>query len=391
FSVEAKGEGTLSYEWYAGTTKLNVNEPTLKFIASCDLTGTSIYVIVSDENGKVSSDVVTLTVNHVFAEEWTFDDEHHWHDCGCGAMVGLEDHVDADEDGDCDVCGTYYSHLRVQVYLEFIEKFISEDMKEAGLTTVEQVKAAMLKGIQEKVAGANEKNTLIVEAQLEFLSLTNKVWEEAGEEHWPTDMLGNPLSLKVTLPYPKGTNKDDYKFLVAHMFSENMDGNKAGTFEYFTPTKTDEGLVVYVSGLSPFIIYYEKIVTSEPSIVIPDTSVKGIEYAGLISALEKASLIKGEGELWNKLLTAMNNATELLSSDNQLAVDAATEELNDLIAEMNLTQTAVVAPNYNMYLLAFAMLMVTLLALVAIYNKKRNLSLDNTPVVDYNISDDDRN
>jgi len=391
FSVEAKGEGTLSYEWYAGTTKLNVNEPTLKFIASCDLTGTSIYVIVSDDNGKVSSDVVTLTVNHVFAEEWSFDGEHHWHDCGCGAMVGLEDHVDADEDGDCDVCGTYYEHLRVQVYLEFLEKFISEDMKEAGLTTVEKVKAAMLKGIQEKVAGANEKNTLIVEAQLEFLSLTNKAWEEAGEEHWPTDMLGNPLSLKVTLPYPEGTNKDDYKFLVAHMFSENMDGNKAGTFEYFTPTKTDEGLVVYVSGLSPFIIYYEKIVTSEPSIVIPDTSVKGIEYAGLISALEKASLIKGEGELWNKLLTAMNNATELLSSDNQLAVDAATEELNDLIAEMNLTQTAVVAPNYNMYLLAFAMLMVTLLALVAIYNKKRNLSLDNTPVVDYNISDDDRN
>lgn len=44
---------------------------------------------------------------HTFAEDWTSDDNQHWHAATCGHDVkdGLADHVDANGDGKCDVCG----------------------------------------------------------------------------------------------------------------------------------------------------------------------------------------------------------------------------------------------------------------------------------------------
>lgn len=50
---------------------------------------------------------------HTFAEEWSFDKENHWHAATCkhrGAVADKAPHADENNDGACDVCGTMGDH-----------------------------------------------------------------------------------------------------------------------------------------------------------------------------------------------------------------------------------------------------------------------------------------
>ena len=42
---------------------------------------------------------------HSFPETWCKDDAKHWHECECGAKSGEANHIDANSDHKCDVCG----------------------------------------------------------------------------------------------------------------------------------------------------------------------------------------------------------------------------------------------------------------------------------------------
>ncbi|MCD8347174.1 MAG: YDG domain-containing protein [Lachnospiraceae bacterium] len=80
-------------------------------------------------------------------------------------------------------------------------------------------------------------------------------WVKATEENFPAD------GLTVILPYPEGTNKDDYDFTVTHMFTSTAFGKTPGDVESPEVTKTDSGIQVTVTGLSPIAIGWTEIET----------------------------------------------------------------------------------------------------------------------------------
>ena len=58
----------------------------------------------------------------------------------------------------------------------------------------------------------------------------------------------------MVIPYPEGTDRTKHDFVVSHMFTEEMNGHKAGEIEYPSVTKTGEGLEFKVNGLSPISV-----------------------------------------------------------------------------------------------------------------------------------------
>ena len=59
--------------------------------------------------------------------------------------------------------------------------------------------------------------------------------------------------LKVTLPYPSGTDKT-YTFTVVHMFTSTAFGKTPGDVEMPAVTNTDKGIEFEVTGLSPISV-----------------------------------------------------------------------------------------------------------------------------------------
>lgn len=72
-------------------------------------------------------------------------------------------------------------------------------------------------------------------------------WENAAAEKFPKS------GIKITMPYPTGTNKN-FQFYGQHLFAEDVNGYKAGTIENLEITKEDGGISFVVHGLSPVSI-----------------------------------------------------------------------------------------------------------------------------------------
>lgn len=72
-------------------------------------------------------------------------------------------------------------------------------------------------------------------------------WEDAVAEKFPKS------GIKITMPYPTGTNKN-FQFYGQHLFAEDVNGYKAGTIENLEITKEDGGISFVVHGLSPVSI-----------------------------------------------------------------------------------------------------------------------------------------
>ena len=58
----------------------------------------------------------------------------------------------------------------------------------------------------------------------------------------------------MLLPYPQGTGKSGYEFVVVHAFTTDDFGKTVGTMESPSVTKTADGIQVTTTGLSPILI-----------------------------------------------------------------------------------------------------------------------------------------
>ena len=89
-----------------------------------------------------------------------------------------------------------------------------------------------------------------VSVQLSFDG--GKTWVPADEETFPT------RGVDVVLPYPEGTDKDAYDFVVAHLVTVSVNGQEAGQIEILKPEKTEDGLKIHISSTSPFSVGWKK-------------------------------------------------------------------------------------------------------------------------------------
>ncbi len=131
----------------------------------------------------------------------------------------------------------------------------TDDMKEAGFDTEDKVKNAMYTAVVEELDDDEDidEAELIVGSQLydvDFLvSFDGGItWEKVTEETFPDD------GLTVEMAYPEGTDAKTNNFVVAHMFTHNMLGHKAGETETMVPEKTETGIKFKVSALSPVLV-----------------------------------------------------------------------------------------------------------------------------------------
>ena len=127
------------------------------------------------------------------------------------------------------------------------------------LNTVIKIETYIQGSIIEKDSNIKADNVEHYEAVLMYEDEKGD-WHIADENYFPEDG-----RLEVKLPYPAGTDKT-YNFVVAHMFTSAAFGKVPGEVEFPTVTKTDDGLVFYVTGLSPISLGWTAPVTpSVPS------------------------------------------------------------------------------------------------------------------------------
>lgn len=120
-----------------------------------------------------------------------------------------------------------------------------------SLNTPAKMEAQMKQNIQSKVASVPQENTVVYDITL-MVNVNGAGWQVAGKNNFPAN------GLTITLPYPEGTGRDANDFVVCHLFTEDMNGHKAGEVEYPAVTKTESGIRFKVYGLSPISVGWTK-------------------------------------------------------------------------------------------------------------------------------------
>ena len=133
---------------------------------------------------------------------------------------------------------------------------ISDDLKNSDFNTVSKIEDALETALSITTEEEKERSKL-VDVKLMISTDGGKNWDEATAENFPAG------GIDVVLPYPDGTNGDEYSFSVAHMIGTSANGKTAGEIEKPGTTNTSSGISTHFNGLSPVMITWTK--NSSPS------------------------------------------------------------------------------------------------------------------------------
>ncbi len=125
-----------------------------------------------------------------------------------------------------------------------------------ALCTPEKIETWMRTEIQKLSGQATESGIAIYDVTL-MIQTGSQGWIKADRNNFPAE------GLTVTLPYPEGTGKDSHDFVALHLFTEDMNGFKAGETESPQVTKTEKGIEFTVRGLSPISVGWKEAVKPE--------------------------------------------------------------------------------------------------------------------------------
>ena len=112
--------------------------------------------------------------------------------------------------------------------------------------------------IREKSSTIAETNIVTYDVEL-MINVNGAGWKKATVDNFPSS------GLTITLPYPSGTGRNTHNFVVAHMFTSDMNGFRAGDVEHPKVTKTKDGIMFKVYGLSPISIGWKEAKRSSSS------------------------------------------------------------------------------------------------------------------------------
>ena len=125
-----------------------------------------------------------------------------------------------------------------------------------NLNTPAKIENQMRLNIQSQAGDIPQGNTEVYDVTL-MVNVDGAGWVQAGKDNFPAN------GLTVTLPYPQGTGRDTNDFVVCHLFTEDMNGHRAGETEYPAVEKTAEGIRFKVYGLSPISIGWKDVVKTD--------------------------------------------------------------------------------------------------------------------------------
>ena len=133
---------------------------------------------------------------------------------------------------------------------------ISDDLKNSDFNTVSKIEDALETALSITTEEEKERSKL-VDVKLMVSTDGGSTWTTATAENFPAE------GIDVVLPYPDGTNGDEYSFSVAHMIGTSANGKTAGEIEKPGTTNTSSGISTHFNGLSPVMITWTK--NSSPS------------------------------------------------------------------------------------------------------------------------------
>ncbi len=120
------------------------------------------------------------------------------------------------------------------------------------LNTPGKIENHMRLKIKESSVKVPDANIVVYDVEL-LVNINGTGWQKATKDNFPS------TGLTVTLPYPSGTGRDTHDFVVAHMFTADMNGFRAGDVEYPAVTKTENGITFKVNGLSPVSVGWKDV------------------------------------------------------------------------------------------------------------------------------------
>ncbi|MCM1044727.1 MAG: Ig-like domain-containing protein [Candidatus Gastranaerophilales bacterium] len=140
--------------------------------------------------------------------------------------------------------------VNVEISPTISEASLTDAVKDkTGCSTVEELVTYLKNSVETK--GYTSANSSVMEVTIKVSTDGGKTWEAATEATMPKE------GVIVVLPYPTGTNKNDYDFVVSHLITQGWNGQTAGTVEWPTVTPTDEGLSMRVMSASPFTVAWK--------------------------------------------------------------------------------------------------------------------------------------
>lgn len=181
---------------------------------------------------------------HRRSSGYEMSDTKHWIPCAvCGTHLKEAAHSYTGDQ--CIVCS--YHKLGGRIEVTELTEIPSALQSISTLNSVTKLKAQML-------AAAQKVDKSIAASNTKLLDVSLLVPDTAGG--WSDGAGKLPANGRITvlLPYPDGTGKLGYEFVVVHTFTTSDFGKTVGAMESPSVTKTANGLQVTTTGLSPIMI-----------------------------------------------------------------------------------------------------------------------------------------
>lgn len=224
-------------------------EWTVAKAATCTTDGESVSHC-KREGCNETQTMVIKALGHNPGKDFYMDKDNHWKICErCKAEVEKTAHSYVG-DQQC-VCGYRKDDTRIVVKdAVTVPETLAENEK---LNTPEKIETELTTRIVAKDRKFTADNTVVMDVVLQVLDDDGN-WVDAKPEDFTATG-----TITVLLPYSVGidsSNYTKYDFMVSHMFTSDVNGKTPGDVEFPAFTKTKDGLLVTLTGLSPVAISY---------------------------------------------------------------------------------------------------------------------------------------
>lgn len=128
---------------------------------------------------------------------------------------------------------------------------IPEVLQQQGIDSEEIILERFFQAIANKAEGYELENILLYDVIYKISNDGETTWEEVSANNFPEG------GVVVTIPYPEGTNKENYDFVIGHMITVANNELNPGDIEFPEVTKNDDGLQFTAISLSPISISWK--------------------------------------------------------------------------------------------------------------------------------------
>ena len=214
--------------------------------ATCTEAGTKTHTCT--KCGRSEFVETPPALGHKSGSGYEMSDKKHWFPCVlCGAHLKEANHKYTGDQ--CVVCN--YHKVGGRIEITPLTTLPAALQSVSALSSMTKLKSQMVTAAQKVDKDIKAENTQLLDVTLMVPSVVDNktVWSAATKDAFPANG-----KITVLLPYPQGTGKSGYEFVVVHAFTTDDFGKTVGAMESPSVTKTADGLQVTTTGLSPILI-----------------------------------------------------------------------------------------------------------------------------------------